>query len=184
MRRKLLVGGLMALAATTAPLGRSSWACEPPPNPPPLVVFEGVVLSSPSALTGRWTFRVDPPVQGLPEIVEVAIERSDAGDGASCRVAGPELIVGATYEIVGGRWPGTEHLNVSLYVGSYRLLSEPSAVSEAPSGGPSELPVADAVESNAGSSGGGSVWALVLFAAIGGVVVAVAWVAFARSRPD
>jgi hypothetical protein len=170
------------MAATTTTFRQSAWACEPPAKPPPLITFEGVALSSQGDLANPWAFRVDPPVEGLPETVEVFIERSDAGDGASCQIAGPELVVGATYEIVAGQWPGNDYLNVSLYVGSYRLLAEAPVTTAAPSVAPAEVSVAEALASNTDASKGWSTRALMLIAAIAGLVAVMACAAFARSR--
>jgi hypothetical protein len=111
----------------------SAWACEPPPADlaSTLITFEGIAVgveeneSEFGPGIAEWTFQVEPPVAGLLETATVAIQRSDAGDAAACEVAGPDLVVGDSYRVTAGQYPGQPVLNVSLYVGSYSKIASP-----------------------------------------------------------
>jgi hypothetical protein len=122
------------VGACTLSLGTGvdpAWACEPPANAPTLITFEGIAIgveeddSEFGPGIAEWTFQVEPPVEGLSETVTVAIQRSDAGDGAACEIAGPDLVVGNSYRVTAGQSPGQRVLNVSLYVGTYSKIATP-----------------------------------------------------------
>jgi hypothetical protein len=102
-------------------------ACSAPRTRPERVIFVGKAISAaPTAKDPatesepeEWTFRVEPPVEGLGSTVIVSIRRgSGPGLDASCTLDAPALKVGRTYRVLAGRYDDGS-LGINSIEGAY-----------------------------------------------------------------
>jgi hypothetical protein len=137
VKRLVLVALLFAaaLVCMTATGVQQASACGFPRTRPEQVIFVGKAIAvAPTAKDPatdsepeEWTFRVEPPVEGLGSTVIVSIRRgSGPGLDASCTLDAPALKVGRTYRVLAGRYDDGS-LGINTIEGAYSETKSRSA---------------------------------------------------------